>query len=65
MMVGFKLGEQVFDDPGVDPIVGVGSPYGRSVLDDIHQRKIYRRSRFDDKVSGELCGELGPATSMS
>ena len=33
----FKIGEQVFDDPGVDPVVGVGSTYGRIVLDEIHE----------------------------
>ena len=51
-MVGFKLGEQVFDDPGVYPIaVGVG-PYGLIVKDDIHECRIDRRRRHDDKVGG-------------
>ena len=37
MLVGFKIDEQVFDDTGFNLIVGGGSPYGRSVLDDIHE----------------------------
>ena len=52
MLVGFKLGEQVFDDPGLDPVSGGGSPYGRCVLDDIHESITDRRSRHDDKVGG-------------
>ena len=52
MMVGFKLGEQVFADPGVEPVAGGGGTYGQSVKDDIHKRKIYRRKRHDDKVGG-------------
>ena len=51
-MVVFKLGEQVFNDPGVDLLVGVGSPYGKIVLDDIHEIIIERRRRYDDKVGG-------------
>ena len=50
--MGFKIGEQVFDDPGVDPEVVVGSPYGQIVLDDIDEKKIERRKRHDDKVDG-------------
>ena len=52
MLVGFKTGKQVFDDPGVDPVAGGGSPYGRSFLDDIHESEIERRSRDGDKVGG-------------
>ena len=36
MLVGLKLGQQVFDDHGVDLVVGGGIPYGLSVSDDIH-----------------------------
>ena len=36
MLAGFKLGEQIFDDPGVDPIVGGGRYYSQSVSYDIH-----------------------------
>ena len=52
IIVGFKLGEQVFDDTGVDPVDGGGNAYGQSVLDDIHESKIERRRRHDDKVGG-------------
>ena len=52
MLVGFKLGEQFFGDPGVDLVVGGGSPYGRIVSDDIHEIIIYRRMRYDDKFGG-------------
>ena len=52
MMVGFKLSEQVFDDPGVYPVSGGGNPYGKSVKDDIHERRIDRRRRHDDNVGG-------------
>ena len=31
ILVSFKVGEKVFDDPGVDPIPGVDGPYGLSV----------------------------------
>ena len=31
MLVGFKLNEHIFDDPGVDPVAGGGIPYGQSV----------------------------------
>ena len=50
--MGFKLGEQVFGDPGVDLIVVGGSPYRRSVSGDIHEIRIYSRRRHDDKVGG-------------
>ena len=36
MLVGFKLSDQVFDDPGVDLVVGGSITYGQSVLDDTH-----------------------------
>ena len=39
ILVGFKLDEQVFDDTGLDSIVGGGSPNGWSVSDDIHGKK--------------------------
>ena len=31
ILVGFKLGEQVFDDPAVDLVFGVGNPYGQMI----------------------------------
>ena len=65
ILMGFKLGEQVFDDPGVDLIVGGGSPYGRSVSHDIHESRIESRRRHDDKFGGYLYGEIGPATNVS
>ena len=47
--MGLKIGRQVFDDPGVYPVVEGGSPYGRSVLDDIHKRKTENiRSNYDN-----------------
>ena len=52
ILMEFKLGKQVFDDPGVDLIVGGGSPYGRSVSDDIHESRMESRRRHDDKVGG-------------
>ena len=52
LLMGFKLGEQVFDDTGVDPVVGRGGPYGQIVLGDIHERKIEMRSRHDNKAGG-------------
>ena len=52
MLVGFKLVEQVFDDPGVNPVVGGGRPYGGSVLDDIRESKIEKRRRHDNRVGG-------------
>ena len=52
MLVGLKLGKHVFDYPGVDLVFGGGSPYFRSVLDDIHESRIERRRRHDDKVGG-------------
>ena len=51
-LVGFKLGEQVFNDPGVDSVVGGGRTHGRSVSYDIHERKLERRRRHDDKCGG-------------
>ena len=50
--VGFKLGDQVFDNTGVDPVVGRGGPYGQIVLGDIHEIKIEMRSRHDNKAGG-------------
>ena len=47
MLVGFKLGEQVFDDPGVDLMVGGGSPFNWSVSDYIHDIRIDRRKRHE------------------
>ena len=52
MMVSLKLGKQFFDDLGVYPVVGGGSPYGRTASDDIGESKIERRRRHDDKVGG-------------
>ena len=52
MLVGFKIGEQVFDENGVDLVFGGGSPYFRSVLDDIYESRIERRRSHDDKVGG-------------
>ena len=52
MMVGFRLGEQFFDDPGVEPVYGVVGPYICSVKYDIHESRIYRRRRHDNKVGG-------------
>ena len=52
MLVGLKIGEQAFDEPGVDPVLGRFSPYGLSVLDDTQEIKIERRGRYDDKVCG-------------
>ena len=40
MLMGFKLSEQIFEDPGLEPVVGVGIPYGRSVSYCIHKIKI-------------------------
>ena len=65
IIVGFKLGEQVFDDTGVDPVDGGGNTYGRSVSDDIHENRIESRRGHDDKVIGYLYGELGPDTTVS
>ena len=52
MPEGFKIGEQFFDDPGVDPVVGGDIPHGQSVLDDTQERKIERIRRHDYKVGG-------------
>ena len=52
MLVGFKLGEQIFDDPGVDPVAGGGGPYGQIVKDDIHERRIDSRRRHGDNFGG-------------
>ena len=52
ILAGLKLGEQVFDDHGVDPVAGVGIPYGKSVEYDRHERRIDRIRRHDGKVSG-------------
>ena len=52
MLVGLKFGDQVFDNLIVDPVVGLGKPYGQSVLDDIHESIIERRRIHDDKVYG-------------
>ena len=52
MLVGFKLGMQVFDDHGVEPVAGGCGPQGLSVKDDIHERKLDRRRKHDDKVGG-------------
>ena len=49
----------------MEPIVGGGIPYGRSVSNDIHESKIYRIRRHNDKVGGYFFGELGPDTSVS
>ena len=65
MLVGFKLDEQVFDDPGVDLVVGGGSHYCQSVSDEIHEIRIEISRRHDDKVSGKLSGELGPSNEVS
>ena len=65
MLVGFKLGEQVFDYPWLESVVWGGRPYGRSILDDIHEIKIDRIGMRDDKVGAYLCGELGPDTAES
>ena len=37
MLAGFKLSEQIFDNPGVDLVVGGGSTYSQNVLDDIYE----------------------------
>ena len=52
VLVGFKFGEQFFDDPGVEPVYGVVGPYICSVKYDIHESIIYRRRRHDNKVGG-------------
>ena len=51
LLVGFKLGEKVFNYPGVEAVVGVGSPYGRSVSAHIHKIKYIRRIH-SEKVGG-------------
>ena len=48
--MGFKLGKHVFDDPGVELIVGGGSPYGQGVSYDIREIRIEMRRRHDDNV---------------
>ena len=52
ILVGFKLGDQVFDDRGVDPVAGGGSPYVQSDKDNSHKSRIHMRWRHDDKVGG-------------
>ena len=52
MLLGFKLGEQVFDDPGVDPVAGGVIPYCQSVYDDIHEIIIYRKRIHYNKFGG-------------
>ena len=52
MLVGFKIGEQVFDENGVDLVFGGGRYCGRNVLYYIHERIIERRRRNYDKVGG-------------
>ena len=49
LLVGFKISNQVFDYHRLDLVAGGGSPYGRRVLDDIHESIIRMRSRYDDK----------------
>ena len=49
MLMGFKLSEQIFEDPGLEPVVGVGIPYGRSVSYDTNESIIEIRRRYDDK----------------
>ena len=52
MLVGFKLGKQVFYYPVVDHLVGGGIPYDQSISDDIHKIRIDRMGRHDDMVGG-------------
>ena len=52
MLMDFKLDKQVFGGPGVDLVVGGGRPYGKIVLDYIHEIRIEMRIRHDDKVGG-------------
>ena len=47
-----KLGEKVFGYPEVELVVGVGIPYGRRVLDDIHDIRKKSSRRHDNKVGG-------------
>ena len=56
MLVGFKIGEQDFDHPGVELVAEGGSPYAQSVLDEIHERRMDKRTRHDDKVGDQMCG---------
>ena len=52
ILVGFKIGRQVLDDPVVDPVDGGGSPYGGSIKDDSQESRIEKRRRHDDKFGG-------------
>ena len=37
--MGSKIVKQVFNDSGLEPVVEGDSPYGQSVLDDIHKKQ--------------------------
>ena len=52
IMVGFKLGDQVFDDPGVDLVAVGDGAYSKSFKNDRHESRIDRRMKHADKFSG-------------